>query len=170
VGQKIQKNRIIPSYPIFYEVVARENPDDPNSRLMGLGRFHAEIWVLSLVDLDFANFNKAQLNTVRFMFDALFPLIFLIIVSYFSRSVKKELLDYFYAKIHTPLQPTPEQDAALIQENVANMEKFESRKLFRRTQWEFHKPLKMDYIGFFGTWGLVGVVILVMWIFMNLGG
>jgi len=169
VGEKIQKNRMIPSYPIFYEDIARENPDDPNSKLMGFGRFHAEIWVLSLVGIDFTNFNKAQLNTVRFLFDALFPLIFLIILSYFSKPVKNELLDYFYAKIHTPVQPTLERDVALIQENAANMEKFESRKLFRKTQWEFHKPMKMDYIGFFGTWGLVGLVILLMWIFMNIG-
>lgn len=170
VGQKIPKDRIIPSYPIFYEDVARENPDDPNSRLMGFGRFHAEVWILSLIGVDFSNFNKAQLNTVRFMFDALFPIIFLIVVSYLTRPVKKDLLDYFYAKVHTPVQPNPDDDLALVQANAANMEKFESRKLFRRTQWEFHKPMKMDYIGFFGTWGLVGVVILVLWIFMNIGG
>ena len=77
IGQEIQKSRVIPSYPIFYEDVARENPDDPNSRLIGFGRFHAEIWVLSLFGIDFSNFNKAQLNTVRFMFDALFPILFL---------------------------------------------------------------------------------------------
>jgi SSS family solute:Na+ symporter len=170
VGQMIEKDRVLPSYPIFYEDVARENPDDPNSRLMGFGRFHAEVWLLSLVGIDFSNFNKAQLNTVRFMFDALFPILFLIVVSYLTKPVKKDLLDYFYAKVHTPVQPEPEADLALVQKNAANMEKFESRKLFPKTQWEFHKPMKMDYIGFFGTWVLVGVVILVMWIFMNIGG
>ncbi len=170
VGQKIQKTRIIPSYSVFYEKIARENPDDTNSRLMGYGRFHAELWILSWFGMDFSNFNKAQLNTARFLFDALFPILLLIILSYLSKPVSKDILDYFYAKIHTPVQPTPEQDLLMVQTNAKNMEKFESRKLFPKTQWELHKPGAMDYVGFFGTWVMVGLVILILWLFVTIGG
>lgn len=170
VGQRITKPRVIPAYPIFFERVARENPEDPNSRLLGYGRFNAEIWVLSLVGIDFTGFTKAQLVAVRFVFDALFPLLLLIVLSYFSKPASKKTLDYFFAKIHTPVQPTPEEDERKVAENAAHFDKFESRKLFPRSQWEFHKPMKMDYLGFFGTWVLVGLVILALWFTVNLGG
>lgn len=49
------------------------------------------------------------------------------------------------------------------------MHHFESRKLFPKTHWELHKPMKMDYIGFFGTWALVGLIILLLWFVVNIG-
>ncbi len=170
IGQKITKVRMVPSYPIFFDQIARENPSDPDSKSIGYGRFNAELWILSLCGADFSDFSKAQLVTVRFLFDAIFPFILLIVLSYFTRPASDKLLDYFYAKIHTPVQATPEADIKTIEENAGNMSKFNSRKLFPRTHWEFHKPQKMDYIGFFGTWGLVGIVILVLWTILNIGG
>jgi SSS family solute:Na+ symporter len=168
VGQKIRKLRVIPPYPIFYEKVARENPDDPNSPWIGIGRFHAELWVLSWFGIDFRGMTKATLVAIRFLFDALFPLFLLIVLSYVTKPVDKKLLDYFFAKIHTPVQPTPEADQKIIAENAANMDKFLPSKLFPKTHWEFHKPSKMDYLGFFGTWGLVGVIIFLLWLVVNI--
>ena len=169
VGEEISKVRMIPSYPVYFNRIARENPDDPNSRLIGFGRFNAELWILSLVGIDFSDFSKAQLVAVRFLFDGLFPFILLIILSYFTRPASKKQLDYFFAKIHTPVQLTPEEDIITIKENAKNISKFDSRKLFPRTQWEFHKPQKMDYIGFFGTWVLVGIILVLLWLMVNIG-
>ena len=135
---------------------------------MGFGRFQAELWVVSWFGFDFTNFNKAQLTTVRFLFDALFPIMFLIVVSYMTRPVKKDILDYFYAKIHTPVQLIQANDDLAIKKNAGNMEKFMPRLLFPGTQWEIHKPQKIDYIGFFGTWGLVLLVILVLMLILNI--
>jgi SSS family solute:Na+ symporter len=169
VGQMISKQRVVPPYPLFFDRIARENPDDPNSRMIGYGRFNAEIWVVSLLGVDFSNFTKAQLVTVRFLFAALFPFFLLFVLSYITKPASKKTLDYFFSKIHTPVQPTPEQDVAKIQENADNMEQWESRKLFPKTHWEIHKPQKMDYIGFLGTWALVGVVILLLWLVVTIG-
>ncbi len=170
VGQRITKQRLIPAYPIFYDRIAREDPKDPNSRLVGYGRFNAELWILSLVGFDFSHFTKAQLVTVRFMFDALFPIVLLILFSYFTKRASKETLDYFFAKIHTPVQPTPEEDERKVRENAANMHRFDSRKVFPKTHWELHKPQKIDYLGFFGTWALVGLIIVLLWITVRVGG
>ncbi|MFQ5753381.1 MAG: sodium:solute symporter, partial [bacterium] len=101
VGEKITKTRVLPPYPIFFEKIARRNPTDSSSQLMGYGRFNAELWILSFIGLDFSNFNKAQLVATRFLFDALFPLLLLVILSYFTKPVNRRILDFFYAKIHT---------------------------------------------------------------------
>ena len=167
-GQKIRKQRVIPSYPIYYDRIALENPDDPNSPLIGIGRFHAELWVLSWVGINFTGMNKASLVAIRFLFDALFPIFLLVLLSYFSKPVDRKILDKFFAKIHTPVQPTPEADTKMIAENAANMDKFLPSKVFPKTQWEFHKPSKMDYLGFFGTWALVGVIIFLLWLVVNI--
>ncbi len=170
IGQKIEKQRMVPAYPIFFDRIARENPEDPNSRLIGYGRFNAEAWVISLLGIDFTNFSKAQLVTVRFLFAALFPFALLFLLSYFTKPASKKTLDYFFAKVHTPVQPTPEADIEKVKENAGNMAIFDSSKLFPRTQWEIHKPSKMDYLGFFGTWAMVGLVVFIMWLIVNIGG
>ncbi len=169
VGEPITKTRVVPPYPIFFDRVARENPADPASRVLGIGRFNAELWVLSWFGFDFTGCNKAQLEAMRFAFDALFPLLCLILFSYFCKPVSERTLDYFFAKVHTPVQATPERDLATVQANAANLSRFEGRKLFPKTQWEVHKPMKADYLGFFGTWVLVGVIILLLWLVVNIG-
>lgn len=168
-GERITKTRMVPPYPLFFDRITREDPADPNSRLLGVGRFNAELWVLSWFGIDFSGFNKAQLEATRFAFDAIFPLLCLIVLSYFSKPASRKTLDYFFAKVHTPIQPTPEEDKRKVEENAAHMHHFESRKLFPKTHWELHKPMKMDYIGFFGTWALVGLIILLLWFVVNIG-
>jgi hypothetical protein len=65
---------------------------------------------------------------------------------------RRSLLDRFFARVHTPVQPTPEADAAAVEASCADPGKFESDKLFPGTGWEIMKPARSDYIGFFGTW------------------
>ncbi len=71
VGEKIEKVYTVEPVGIFFERVARRDPADPNSSKIGLGRFHAEIWMLSWLGIDFTRFSKAQLVATRFFFDAL---------------------------------------------------------------------------------------------------
>lgn len=52
VGQSIEKQHIIEPTCVFFENVARIDPADPSSPKVGLGRFHAEIWVLSWFGLE----------------------------------------------------------------------------------------------------------------------
>lgn len=169
VGERITKLQIVPQYPIFFDKIARENPNDPESRLLGFGRFNAELWILSWFGFDFSGLTKAQLVALRFIFDAIFPFIIMFLFSFVSRPNNKEILDYFYAKIHTPIIQDPVQDELAISNNAKNMDKFESHKLFPKTHFEIHKPALMDYLGFGGTWVMVGVIIFLLWLVMNIG-
>jgi len=163
IGEKIEKNVTIAPVGIFFDKVARENPDDPASPKVGVDRFHAEIWVVSWFGFDLPRLSKAQLVAMRFFFDALFPFLLLFLLSLFTRPVQKILLDRFFAKMHTPVQPTPEEDEAALVKARANFAQFESEKMFPHSQWEFRKWKRVDYLGFFGSWVLVGLVILLLW-------
>jgi SSS family solute:Na+ symporter len=168
VGERISKPHRIEPVGIFYERVARQDPSDPRSPKVGFGRFEAEVWVLSLCGLDFTLFSKSQLVTTRFLFDALFPFFLLFLLSFVTRSVPREAVDRFFAKIHTPVQPTPEEDARAVAESVRRPEQFEKFKLKPGSAWEIMKPARVDLIGFFGSWLVVGLILAMLWVATSL--
>jgi len=168
VGEKIRRPHVIEPAAVFYEKVARQDPSDPASPKVGLGRFNAEIWVLSGLGVDFSGFTKAQLSATRFFFDALFPFVLLILISFVTRPAPKEGLDRFFARVHTPVGPTPEADAAAVERAYADPEMYRPRKVWPRSAWEIMKPGKGDIIGFGGSWLLVGVIILLLWLMVSM--
>jgi SSS family solute:Na+ symporter len=134
---------------------------------VGLGRFNAEVWIVSWFGVDFSRSSKPQLLAVRFFFSALFPFVLLVAFSYVTPRAPKANLDRFFARVHTPVEPTSEADAAAVDASYADPGRFESDKLFPGTGWEIMKPARGDYIGFFGTWGLVGVILVLLWIMVT---
>jgi len=168
VGLVIRKEHTSPPEGIFYEKVARRDATDPASPRVGIGRFHAELWVLSWFGADFTGFSKAQLSAVRFGFDALFPFVLLFLLSAFTRPVPKADLDRFFARVHTPVQPTPEEEERVLRHAVEHYEEVEKRKLRPGSNWEIMKPKLIDVLGFGGCWLLVGVVILLLWLMVSI--
>jgi SSS family solute:Na+ symporter len=169
-GDPVEKSIRVEPRGIFYEKVARQDPDNPNSPMIGIGRFEAELWVLSWFGIDFTTFKKSQLVALRFFFDALFPFLVLFVFSFITKPVDKKRLDYFYGKVHTPVQPTPEEEEKAIAYSAAHPEVYDKQKLFKETSnWEILKPSKIDLLGFGGSWVMVGVIILLLWIMVSIG-
>jgi SSS family solute:Na+ symporter len=167
-GQVIQRAHVIAPVGILFDRVARIDPADPHSPKMGLGRFQAELWVLTWAGVDFSRFSKPQLMATRFFFDALFPFVLLFLFSWATPAGSTTVLDRFFARLHTPVQPSPAAEQAELAASYANPGRFERDKLFPGSQWEVMKPAWTDYVGFFGTWALVGVVIVLLWLMVTL--
>ena len=167
-GQSIKKQHVIEPAGVYFDQVARIDPSDPFSEKVGLGRFHAEIWVLSWFGIDFSGFKKSQLVATRFFFDALFPFVLLFLLSLFTKPVTKTDLDRFFAKMHTPVQKTDEEDLKMLEESYQNPGKFERDKIKPGSNWEIMKPKKIDLLGFGGSWVLVGVIILLLWLMTSI--
>jgi SSS family solute:Na+ symporter len=168
VGEDIEKTHRVEPAAIFFEKVVRVHPEDPGSAKIGIGRFEAEVWLLSWSGIDFSRFSKAQLVAMRFFFDALFPFVLLFLLSAFGKPVPKGHLDEFFGKVHTPVQSTPEADERAVREAQAHPERLEKRKLWPRSNWEFMKPGRADFFGFGGTWLLVGVILLLLWLMVTI--
>jgi len=175
VGEKIEKRHLIEPTGIFFDKVVRvkgadsQSATDLQSTKAGQGRFHAEIWVLSLLGIDFSTCSKAQLVATRFFFDALFPFVLLFALSFMTRPVNRQKLDAFFGKMHTPVQATPEEEEAALEHAARHPEIFEPKKLFPGTNWEILKPGWRDAVGFGGSWVIVGVVVLLLWVIANIG-
>jgi len=168
VGEAIEKEHTIKSAAVFFENVALIDPKDPNSGKVGIGRFNAEIWVLSWFGIDFTKFTKAQLVMTRFLFNALFPFVLLFIISFFTPLAPKEDLDRFYGKIHTPVQKTPEEEEQALEHAYKHPEKFEKDKIFPGTKWEILKPSWQDVWGFGGSWLLVLLMLFLLWVMVSI--
>jgi SSS family solute:Na+ symporter len=162
-GQPVTREQVRPPVGILFEKVVRTEPENPASPREGRGRFHAELWVMSWFGVDFSHWSKPQLVAARFFFDALFPFVLLVAFSYVTRPAPEEALDRFFARVHTPVQPTPEADRAAVEASYANPRQFDHDKLFRTRTWEILRPAPSDFVGFFGTWALVGLVLLALW-------
>ncbi len=164
---KIQVAKTIEPVGIYFDKVARIGPQSGSGRV-GLGRFNAEIWIISWFGVDFTGWTKAELVAARFIFDGLFPFILLFIFSIFTKPEPKPLLDRFFAKLHTPVQDTPHKEAMALAKSYSNPGMYDKDKLFPGRNWEILKPEKIDYIGFFGSWVLVGFVILLLWMVVSI--
>jgi SSS family solute:Na+ symporter len=169
VGETIRKPRLIEPTGIYFENVVRADPDDPDSQLVGSGRFEAEIWVLSWFGIDFRGWSKARLVAARFFFDALFPFVLLFGISAFTRPVEQHRLDRFYGKLHTPVQPTSEIDDAAVEHAAAHPEEAEQNKIWRGSNWEILRPGRIDVIGFGGSWVGVAVILMLLWLLATIG-
>jgi solute:Na+ symporter, SSS family len=168
-GQKIKRTHVTEPVGIYFENVARINPDDPLSQKAGYGRFQSEIWILSWFGIDFTTWTKPGLTAARFFFDALLPFVLLFLFSFVTQPEESSYLDRFYAKMYTPVQPTQEEDNRALEDAYANPGKYNDRKIFAGWGWEMLKPKKIDYIGFFGSWFLVGIIIILLWLVVTMG-
>ncbi len=124
--------------------------------------------MLSWFGFDFGETPRSWLVALRFFFDALFPFLVLFIVSAVTPPVAKVHLDRLYAKLHTPVQPTPEADRAALEAAYADPGQFEPDKLRPGSSWEVMRPSRLDYLGFLGSWALVGVVVLLLWVMVSI--
>ncbi len=168
IGQSIEKQHVIAPTGIFFDEIARTNPADPDSPKVGLGRFHAEIWILSWFGPDFSKLKKSQLVAIRFLFDAFFPFVLLFLLSFITKPLPKKHMDRFYAKMHTPVQKNQEEEDKALEAAYRNPDKYRHQKLFPKSQWEILKPTKMDALGFGGSWVLVGIIIFLLWLMTSI--
>jgi SSS family solute:Na+ symporter len=90
------------------------------------------------------------------------------LVSLVTKSVPRSDLDRFFAKLHTPVQKTEEEDQRALQASYADPQIFEKNKIKPGSNWEIMKPTKLDLLGFGGSWILVGVIILLLWLMVSI--
>lgn len=155
---------------VYFESVAHVDAKDVNSPLEGLGRFNVEVYLLHLAEAPVREFTPAGLVAAHWMFDGLFPFVELIVLSWLTADRSEARADAFYAKMKTPVMPTPEEDREQVEISYAKPSRFDELKLFPRSNWEFTKWAAKDYAGFFGCWAIVGAILVVLWAVVSIGG
>ena len=160
-GEVIKSTRLVEPVSVYFEEgVVRTNPKDLSSPRTGKGLFRVEVYLISLLGVDVAGFNSAQLMTTRFVVDSLLPILILIVVSLLSQPTDRTRVERFYVRMKTPVGPTLDDDAVAVEESYAQPTRYDHTKLFPRSNWEFTKWNRQDTLGFLGCCGLVGFILI----------
>jgi SSS family solute:Na+ symporter len=158
VGQTIVRKHYIEPVSVFFEEgIARADPTDIHSPKEGVGRFNIEVWLAWEMGADVANWKPSRLLMIRYLVDSLMPFVLLFGVSYLTPATDRARIARFYARMKTPVGPSPELDAAWVEQSYADPARYEHTKLFPGTNWEFTKWDRVDLIGF-----LICCVVMVL--------
>ena len=168
VGQKIQKEAVIPPTSIFFSSVARSNPEDPTSKMVGLGRLNTELAIVDALGFDLQHKKPAELLTIRYLVASFLPFILLIPISYLTRDKGlEENIARFYVKMKTKVNPDHALDKIEVEKSYANPTRFDHTKLFPNSSWEFCKWDKEDTWGVIASLALTLVVVGGFWIIIK---
>jgi SSS family solute:Na+ symporter len=168
-GQAIEKPIVVEPMSVFFDSVARVDPKDPNSPREGIGRFKVENYSLHLLGVPVERFSSAAMTTVRWAFDGLFPFCVLILFSLITKPDELVRADRFFAKMRTPVAPTPELDKQEVQLSFEMPHRFDGKKIVKGSNWQFTKWDRNDFIGFLGCWMIVCAILLVLWGVTHIG-
>ncbi|WP_414664184.1 sodium:solute symporter family protein [Horticoccus sp. 23ND18S-11] len=161
VGTLITKpQRIEPVAVFFEEGVARVDPKDLSSPKSGVGRFNIEIYLVSRLGVDVTTLSPAVLLTLRYVVDAVLPLFLLVVVSLLTAPTDPLRVARFHARLKTPVGATPEDDVVAVAASAAKPDRFDHTKVFPRSNWEFTKWDRQDFLGFMGCCAFVGFILI----------
>ena len=150
---------------IYWTGGVKENEEEGGDKI-GQGSFRFDMVIYDkLLGLDLTQYRKAALKTLEFPFKIVAPFLVMIIASLLTQPNSKKALDRLYVKMKTPVDPDPEGDAREIDVSYARPDRFNDRKLFPGSNWEFERPTKMDFWGFVGCFVICFAIIgVVLWV------
>ena len=166
IGDEFEQKYTFPSRSIFWTQGIKA---DSEGRLYGKGRFNIELWIMEKCGINLQTNPYALNETLRILFRTLLPFIILIVTSLLTKPDPQNILDNFYAKMRTKVNPDPEIDAREVELSVQNPARYDSLLLLPKTQFELYKWNKQDWIGFILSVAGVGLVLLFIWLVVVIG-
>ncbi len=142
---------------------------EPGQKLRGQGQFNLEFFLYDYLGWDLTGLANPMLETLRLPPRIIAPFLVMILLSWITPKNSPKVLDRYYVKMKTPVDPNPEKDAQELQRSYENPHRYDHKKLFPGTQLEFQKPTWLDVVGFVVSFGICFLIIaLAVWV-ANLG-
>ncbi len=129
--------------------------------LKASGDFKLEYVLFDWLNFDLPAMSDQLLETMKFPALILTPFLVMFVVSLLTRRNSEVALDRYYVKMRTPVDPEPASDVAELEKSYAEPHRYDHKKLFPRSNWEFQKPTTADIIGFIVS---VGICFLIIYI------
>jgi len=133
--------------------------------LVAGGRFRLDMVLYDKFGLELATKNSAAIKTLDLPFAIIAPFLVMVVASLLTQPNSREALDRFYVKMKTPVKPDPEEDAAEMEESYAKPDRFDDTRLLPKSQFEFTKLSRQDWVGFVACFAICFAIIgLVLWV------
>jgi len=139
------------------------------TRFRGDGNFRLDFMLYGLVGIDLTTKSNAALDTLELPPKIITPFLVMILCSFLTRPVRREVLDRYYAKMKTPVDPDHEIDQRNLEAAYANPEALEYRKIFPGSNFEFQRPTTADWVGFIVCFGICFLIILLAMVVARIG-
>ncbi|MCP4891427.1 MAG: sodium:solute symporter family protein [Rubripirellula sp.] len=159
-----------------YELVDQRNENGVEIRVekitnqqVGKGSLNLDFLLYSLVGIDLSGASKATLETLRLPARLLTPFLVLIALSYLTPRTNARVLDRYFAKMNTPVDPDPQADKRLLDQAYSDPQQAFTRKLFPNSDWEFVKPTTKDVAGFLISCAVCVVIIALLGYLASIG-
>jgi solute:Na+ symporter, SSS family len=164
-GAEFTKTVVLPAKSIFWTKGIKQQAD---GTLVGTGMLNLELIALDRLGCNLAANTYAMNETIRILIRTIVPFLILMVVAWLTRPLEKQRLDRFFVKMKTPVREDREADARELELSYANPDRFNHRRLFPNTHWEFDKWDRVDTIGFllallaaFAVLGLFKFLLLI---------
>jgi len=167
LGEKFTKVDKLPAKAIFWTQGLRLNE---SRKTYGKGMLNLELIVVDKFGFDLAENSYALNETIRVIIRTVLPFLILIVVALLTRPEDKKRLDRFFARMKTKVHPDPQKDAEEVKLSYQNPFRFDEKKLFPRSQWEFYKWDKVDAGGFAIAVLVLLAIIAMLKIVVSIGG
>ncbi|MFI4910168.1 MAG: sodium:solute symporter [Sedimentisphaeraceae bacterium JB056] len=166
VGQRFDKEYIVPARAVFW---TQDLGMDEEGNTYGKGMVNVELIILDKLGFDLTKNPYALNETIRYIIRILFPFLVLFIVSKLTKPEDKDVLDRFYARLKTPVFDDKENDEKEVALSYENPSRFDYKKMFPNTDWEFEKFDKTDIKGVVMYTVLAFVVLAILMVVSAIG-
>ncbi|MCX6309297.1 MAG: sodium:solute symporter family protein, partial [Bacteroidia bacterium] len=164
-GEKFEKKVLLPKKSIFWS----EGIDYSTGKAAGKGYLKVELIALDRMGWDLSKNSYSLNETCTFLFRIILPFLILMLVAYSSKPQEKSLLDQFYGKMLTPVVGTHEEDEQAMALTRANPTRLNHLKIFPKSNWEFRKWNREDWIGVVVSCIAVASVVALLVFIVGLG-
>ncbi len=144
VGERFDKVYRIPKRSIFWTQGLGTNED---GEVVGKGMLNFELIALDKLGFNLQDNPYALNETIRYLIKMIFPFAVLMVVSVITKPEDKESLDRFYVKMKTPVIGDREADEKEMALSLQEPSRFDHKKMFPNSNWEFEKFDKITIKG-----------------------
>ncbi len=163
VGVEFTKTYKLPSKSIFWTKGIKANGQEQQQ---GYGVLNLELLLIDRLGGNLSANPYALNETIRIAIRTIVPFIVLVIVSFLTKRDDKNMLDRFFVKMKTRVIKDRDADAKELELSYADPDRFNDRKLFPNSDWEFDKWDKEDIIGFAisitGVFAVIGLLVFLV--------
>nr|WP_315146469.1 hypothetical protein [uncultured Flavobacterium sp.] len=165
-GQKFEKKVLLPKKSIFWS----EGLDYTLEKPTGKGYLKVELVAVDAMGWNLSKNSYSWNETLTFLFRIIIPFLILTVVAYFTKPQEKAILDQFYGKMLTPVVGTHEDDEREMALTRATPTRFNSLKIFPKSNWEFRIWNREDWTGVIVSCFAVASVVALLVFIVSLGG
>jgi len=165
-GEVFSKKYITEERSIFWSKGIKYNNE---GEVYGSGLLSLELVALDAIGFNLSKNDHAYNETLRLLIRSIWPFFILILISICTKPESKERLDRFYVKLKTPSLADRKEDERQLNISYQNPNRYDYKKMFPRSNWEFEKFEKLDIKGLL-YFSLGGALILgILYILSYLG-